>query len=127
MSTTVIGEVDRNPKAPEISADVHASAIEPRAKFGLSVSKSWTHPVTGSTRQSTSHFEVRCRGELAENVIASVREGDHVIITGEIEQRPWKSPDGRSTRTFLMADDVGLALSFHRIDAPQEDEEDPDT
>lgn len=122
MSTTLVGEVTRDPKPPEVPAGVNA--FESRAAFGLSVSRSWTHPDTGSTRQSTSHFEVRCRGDVAENVIASVREGDHVIITGEIEQREWNGPGKvRSTRTFLLADEVGLALSFHRIDAPTDEED----
>lgn len=111
-ATTLVGAVTRDPKPPEVPDGIHT--IEPRAAFGLSV----------SARQRMSHFEVRCRGELAENVLASVREGDHVIITGEIEQREWNGPGKQhSSRTFLMADEIGLALSFHRIDAPTDADE----
>jgi len=125
VSTTLVGEVTRDPKPPEVPGGVNA--VEVRAAFGLCASRSWTHPVTGTTRESTSHFEVRCRGELAENVLASVREGDRVIVMGEIDQREWNGPGNvRSTRTFLMADDVGLALSFHRIDAPTDADDEGD-
>lgn len=50
---------------------------------------------------------------LAENVAESITKGTSVIVSGRLEQRDWETQDGeRRTSYEIVADEVGLALSF---------------
>ncbi len=109
-STIVVGTVDRDPARPQ-----NSDATKTVASFGVSVR-------TTRHVESATHFEVKCQNELAENVLASVREGDEVIVVGRLQQTTWTGTRGQTSRTVLLADEIGLALSFHRINAPEGDE-----
>ena len=110
---------------PRRSCSISRVTLSSVAGFVLVVSNVWTHPTTGVTHCSESRFSVRCRGELAENVLASVREGDRLIVSGTVvvrEARLGAAAVPAQLMTFI-ADEVGMALSFHRIDPPTTDEE----
>ncbi len=81
----------------------------------------------------TSYYTVTCWRFLAENVAASVRRGDPVIVIGDVQVRDWSTEDGRTgTSTEIDALSVGHDLNrgiseFHRVSrtravSPEEDE-----
>src|SRR5208283_2549011 len=120
-TTTVVGHVLNDPGEPELQHQPWHP--EPRAGFVLVVDNLWTHPTTNKVHRSECRFRVRCRGDVAENVLRSVREGDRLIVSGTVVVREALLGGVVPAQLMtLMADEVGMALSFHRIDPPIDDE-----
>lgn len=67
-------------------------------------------------------FDVSAFGTLAQNVLASVRKGDRLIVTGRFQQSNGANADGtRWYRTRFVAQAIGLSLEFepaHRAPKP---------
>jgi single-stranded DNA-binding protein len=134
MSTAIVGNVTRDPKASAARGGQRATPVSSRTgqtvvrtTFAVIVTRRWTNPWSGKPEESTSRIEVNCRGPLAENVIASVRKGDRVIVNGHMEEVTWTNQHGvESSRLILMAHEVGLSLLFSKIYPPDDDEPDDD-
>jgi single-stranded DNA-binding protein len=121
MSTSIVGNVTRDPK-PSSSK----TSLKPltRTTFGVIVKRTWINPRSGQPDESTSRIEVNCRGALAENVIASVRKGDRVMVKGHMEERTWTNQHGaEGSRLMLMAHEVGLSLLFAKIHPPDDEDD----
>lgn len=58
----------------------------------------------------TSFFDVACFRSLAENVLASVRKGDPVVVAGRLKVREWSTADKSGTSVDLDATSVGHDL-----------------
>ncbi len=78
----------------------------------------------------TSWFSVSCWRQLADNVRASVRKGDPVLVHGRLRADVWERTDGQSSVTYVVeALHVGHDLArgtsqFMRSTAPTRPEED---
>ena len=120
MSTAIVGNVTRDPKPSATKTSLKPLA---RTSFGVIVKRTRINPRSGKPDESTSKIEVHCRGPLADNVIASVRKGDRVIVKGHMEEFTWTNQHGaESSRLMLMAAEVGLSLLFAKIYPPDDDE-----
>jgi single-strand DNA-binding protein len=119
MSTTIAGRLSRDP-VPSAPKTGRGSTV--RTRFGVVTTRQWINRKTLLPEESSNLVEVSCRGVLAENLIASLRQGDRVIVTGELQTVRWESQSGEHSRLELMAEEVGLSLSRHRIDPPSDDE-----
>lgn len=54
--------------------------------------------------------------EHAENVCGSLTKGDHVIVTGDLEQRSYETKEGEKRTSFeLRVDQIGAALQYATV------------
>ncbi len=60
---------------------------------------------------STSYYTVTCWRYLAQNVAASVRRGDPVVVTGDLRVREWADDERSGTNVEIDAVSVGHDLS----------------
>lgn len=61
---------------------------------------------------TTAWYSVRCYGELAENVIRSVRKGMPVLVRGRLAHRQWADKEGHAkTDLVIVSDSFGIDLN----------------
>jgi single-strand DNA-binding protein len=60
----------------------------------------------------TTWFTVSAFRALAENVKASVKKGERLIITGRLRIRDWETDDRKGTDVEIEADAIGHDLSW---------------
>ena len=80
----------------------------------------------------TTWFTVSAFRALAENVKASVKKGERLIITGRLRIRDWETDDRKGTDVEIEADAIGHDLTWgttqfvknprENVDTPQETE-----
>ncbi len=67
------------------------------------------------TKQAVSFFSVVAWGQLAENVVSSLVQGDRVVVHGRLDQRAWTTngerPERRTTYE-IVADEVSQSLRW---------------
>lgn len=68
----------------------------------------------GKGEEQVAHwFEVTCWKTLAENVAESLRKGDRVILSGQLEQHKWETDSGdKRSKIQIVAWNVGPDLSW---------------
>ena len=58
-------------------------------------------------------FDITAFGDQADNVLASLKKGSRVIVTGRLQHTTYERPDGsRGGRTKLVASAIGQSLEF---------------
>lgn len=68
------------------------------------------------TNGETMYIDVTAWRSLGENVVASVRKGQRVVVTGEATQRTFTKRDGtEGSATQVQAEDVGFSMMFHPV------------
>jgi single-strand DNA-binding protein len=77
----------------------------------------------------TMWFKATAWRSLAQNCVASLNQGDRVVVTGRLTQRTWTDADGGEHPTFeVAADSISLdlarnaALAIRRPPAQRQDE-----
>lgn len=60
----------------------------------------------------TNWFGVEAWGAFADHVVASLRQGDLVIVTGKLRIEQWESGEKRGTSVKIRAEHVGHSLRF---------------
>lgn len=61
-------------------------------------------------------FDVTVFGKQAENVLASVKKGDRLILTGRMQHSTYERQDGsKGGRTKLVAVAVGHSMEFEPV------------
>jgi single-strand DNA-binding protein len=79
----------------------------------------------------TIWFNVSAWRTTATNCVASLNQGDRVVVTGRLTQRTWKDAEGLEHQSFeVVSDDVALDLSRNaalvvRRPAPAQRQEEP--
>lgn len=69
------------------------------------------------------YVEVTCWDQLAENVAASVKHGDRVVVSGRLSHRKWLTDNGANmSRLSMTAYDVGLSLRFDTASSNRPDD-----
>ena len=87
------------------------------ASFQLATEREWVDPDTGSRTMATSYCDVSLWGDIAEHAVLTLRPGDRVIVTGQLEQRIWTDLGGHvNQRTELVGDDVGVSIKYRSLD-----------
>lgn len=97
------------------------------SRFRMSVTERWKDRerqawVTGHT----SWFTVQCYGEMADNVAASIRKGQRVIVVGRLQLRTFQRADGTfGNEAVITASSVGqdLALGMGTWNRRRDDED----
>lgn len=113
-TVTIVGNLTRDPELRYTPTGVS------KAQFGVAVNRRWRND-QNEWEEETSFFTVVCWRELADNVGASLHQGDRVIVTGRLQQRTWETEEGdRRSVVEIVADEVGPSLRWARaeIDKP---------
>lgn len=59
-----------------------------------------------------SYFTVIAWGEAAENVLAAIRRGHAIVVSGQLRVREWRTADGVArTTTEVTASAIGIDLA----------------
>jgi single-strand DNA-binding protein len=78
-------------------------------RFSVAVNKKGYN----GAEDTTSFFDVECMGSLAENVANSLVLGSRVIVSGELRQRSWDTPEGQKRSVVeVKATSVGPDLRW---------------
>lgn len=63
--------------------------------------------------QSTDYYNVYGTGALGKNMLASIRKGDPVVVTGRLNFSEWAKDDGTEGHSMVIrADAIGHDLTF---------------
>ncbi len=102
---TLVGNITRD---PELRFTPGGQAV---ATFGLAVNRRYQQ--AGEWKEQTSYFDVKCWGQLGENVAASLSKGARAVVTGRLEQRTYETQAGeKRSAVEIVADEVGPSLRW---------------
>ena len=91
-----------------------------KVEFGEGDSKSFlvnfrignSEYVNGESKDN-GFFDVTTFGQMAEQVLATLKKGARVVVTGRLQHRTYEREDGkRGGRTSIIAAAVGPSLEF---------------
>lgn len=75
--------------------------------FGLAVNRKVNE------EDRTTWFNVKCWGELAENLAEEISKGDRLIVSGFIENEEYTDKDGNERKsTVVVANEAGKSLRW---------------
>lgn len=108
-TVNIVGNVTRD---PELRYTPNGASVT-----NFSVAWNRRYERNGEQVEEVSYFDVTCWGSLAENVAASVGKGSRVMVSGQLEQRSWDTPDGqRRSKVEIKADDVAPSLRWASVE-----------
>jgi single-strand DNA-binding protein len=82
------------------------------ANFSVAVNRSWMGD-DGERQRSVSYFDCSAWEGLADNVVASLKKGDRVLLTARPKQRSYENAEGRTvTRFEHTVDAIGPSLRW---------------
>lgn len=106
-TVTLVGNVTRD---PEIRYTPSGQTV---VTFGLAVNRRWQNKTTNEWEEQVSFFDVKCWGQMGENVAESVPRGTRIVVTGRLEQRSWESDAGeKRSKVEVVADEVAPSLRW---------------
>ncbi|MBR6458657.1 MAG: single-stranded DNA-binding protein [Actinomycetaceae bacterium] len=74
--------------------------------------RGWNRQENRMKDGETAWYSVRCYGNLANNVAASIEKGSPVMVRGRLVTRAWKDDSGiERSRHVIIADAVGIDLN----------------
>lgn len=74
--------------------------------------RAWNRQENRMKDGETAWYSVRCYGNLANNVAASIEKGSPVMVRGRLATRAWKDDSGiERSRHVIIADAVGIDLN----------------
>lgn len=81
--------------------------------FSIGVTaRAWNRQENRMKDGETAWYSVRCYGNLAHNVAASIEKGSPVMVRGRLVSRAWKDDSGiERSRHVIIADAVGIDLN----------------
>lgn len=84
------------------------------ARFRMSVTERWKdHERQAWVTGHTNWFTIQCYGEMADNVAASIRKGQRVIVVGRLQLRTFQRADGTfGSEAVITASSVGQDLAM---------------
>ena len=108
---TIIGNLTRD---PELRFTPGGAAV---TDIGVAWNENRRNKETQEWENIPSYFDITCWFDLAENVAATLRKGDRVVVTGNLKWDSWQSNDGETrSKVKVIADDVAPSLRFATID-----------
>ena len=106
-SVTLVGNITRDPELR------YTNAGQTITSFGLAVNRVWNDRQSGERREQVSYFDIKCWGQLGENVAHSLTKGARVVVTGRLEQRQYETQSGEKRNAVdINADEVGPSLRW---------------
>jgi single-strand DNA-binding protein len=116
-TVSIVGNMTRD---PELRYTPNGASV---CKFGVAWNKRYQR--NGEQVEEVSYFDVSCWGTLAENVAASLTKGTRVVVSGELEQRSWETPQGdRRSKVEIKADDVSPSLRWASVEVTRNPRDD---
>ena len=84
----------------------------------FSVAENRTFDVNGEQQRRTDFYDVKAWRQLGDNVVASLKKGDRVVVIGRLERRSWEDQATGQTRYRydLIATSIGASLRFAKVD-----------
>ena len=74
-------------------------------------------------KKKTTFHSVTVFGNLAENVAASIKKGDSVLVSGRLETDEYKKKDGSTAKfTKIIADEVAFSMRWSAVVADKTDD-----
>lgn len=108
-TVNIVGNITRD---PELRYTPSGASV---CNFGIAWNKRYQR--NGEQVEEVSFFDIVCWGTLADNVAASLGKGTRVIVTGELEQRSWETPQGeKRSKIEIKADDVSPSLRWASVE-----------
>jgi single-strand DNA-binding protein len=105
----IVGNITRD---PELRYTPNGASV---ANFSVAWNRRYER--NGEQVEEVSYFDVACWGTLAENVASSLAKGHRVVVSGQLEQRSWDTPDGqRRSKVEIKADDVAPSLRWASVE-----------
>ena len=107
---TVVGNVGKSPRTRVVAG---GSVV---TDFRIASTPRKVDKTTGEWSDlETIWFGVTCWRQLAENVAASVKTGDRVVVTGTLQAHTWKNEQGEERSSLeINARTVGFDLARGR-------------
>lgn len=106
-TVTLVGNATRE---PEVRYTPSGQTV---VTFGLAVNRRWQNKTTNEWEEQVSFFDVKCWGQMGENVAESIPRGTRVVVTGRLEQRSWESDAGeKRSKVEVVADEVAPSLRW---------------
>lgn len=116
-TVSIVGNMTRD---PELRYTPNGASV---CNFGVAWNKRYQR--NGEQVEEVSYFDVTCWGTLAENVAASLTKGTRVVVSGELEQRSWETPQGeRRSKVEIKADDVSPSLRWASVEVTRNPRDD---
>lgn len=106
-SVTVIGNLVADPELRQTN----------NGKSVMNFSLAYTPRKPDGTDGQTSFYDITAWEYLADNIAASVKKGDRLIVVGRLSQQKYQDNDGNNrTKLVITADEVGGTMRFHTIE-----------
>lgn len=100
----IIGNVGRD---PEMRYTPGGKAV---TQFSVAVSRRWTPPDGGESREETEWFRIVAWDRLAETCNQLIVKGRKVYIEGRLQTRSWEGQDGQKRYTTEVVASTMLLL-----------------
>ena len=94
---TIIGNLTRD---PELRFTQGGAAV---TDIGVAWNESRRNKETQQWEDVPSYFDITCWFDLAENVAATLRKGDRVVVTGNLKWESWQTADGESRNKVKLS------------------------
>jgi single stranded DNA-binding protein len=67
-------------------------------------------------KKKTTFHSITVFGQLAENVAASIKKGDTVLVSGRVEVDEYTKKDGSKGKSIkVVADEVGFSMRWNSV------------
>jgi single stranded DNA-binding protein len=67
-------------------------------------------------KKKTTFHSITVFGQLAENVAASIKKGDTVLVSGRVEVDEYTKKDGSKAKSIkVVADEVGFSMRWNSV------------
>jgi single-strand DNA-binding protein len=104
-TTTLVGNMTRD---PELRYTASGRGV---VSFGVAVNR--RYQVNNEWQEQVSFFDVVAWAQLGENVAASMKKGDRVIVFGRLEQRSWDTQEGeKRSKIEVVAEEIGPSMRW---------------
>lgn len=104
-NVNIVGNLTRDPELKFLDS---GSAV---TNFGVAVNRKYKKD--GQEVEEVCFIDCVAWQSLAENVCASLKKGDRVLVSGRLDQRSWETTAGdKRTKVELSADEVSPSLRW---------------
>lgn len=76
----------------------------------------------GQWEEDTAFLDCVMFGDAGQNVAASLRKGDRVIVSGRIDQNNWEDREGnKRSKLQIVADEVGASMKWNQLEIQRQE------
>lgn len=106
-NVTIVGNIVRDPELRTTST----------GKSVVNFSVAYTPMQPDGSQGEANYYDVTAWQYLADNLAASLKKGDRVMINGRLRQDKWVNEAGENrSRLVVVADEIGASLRFATVE-----------